>query len=180
MLCPGELGEEPHEPGDREIHSQLSQVKLIDDKVCPVLRHQGLGLCRETNTHDTLPLRVKVLGHVLFLPASIPTSTFFLLLAQVLSVTVASLGLLKGVTQTSSQSNAHSLHSAPPKSSSSILPPWSAETSRRTACSLTSGTGFLREVQGQARSPRDAPGGPEYSDCRRWRGPSREEFFVVL
>lgn len=56
MLCPGKLGEEPREPGDREIHSQLSQVKLIDDKVCPVLRHQGLGLCRETNTHDTLPL----------------------------------------------------------------------------------------------------------------------------
>lgn len=82
MLCPGELGEEPSESGYREIHSQLSQVKLIDDMVCPVLRDQGLGLCRETNTHGTLPLRVKVLGRVLFFPASIPTSTFFLLLAQ--------------------------------------------------------------------------------------------------
>lgn len=60
--------------------TQLSQFKLIDDMVCLVLRDQGLELCRETNTHDTLPLRVKVL----FLPASepdIPTSTFFLLLA---------------------------------------------------------------------------------------------------
>lgn len=67
-------------------------------------------------------------------------------------LTVASLGLVKGVTQTSSQSKAHSLDSTPPKSSSSIMPPWSAEISRRTACSSTSGTGFLREVQGQARS----------------------------
>lgn len=82
---PGELGEEETEPGHREIHSQFSQAKLIDDMLCPVLRDQGLGLCRETNTHDILPLRVKVLGCVLFLPASeldIPTSTFFLLLAQ--------------------------------------------------------------------------------------------------
>lgn len=45
---PGELGEEQTEPGHREIHSQLSEVKLIDDMVCPVLRNLGLGLCRET------------------------------------------------------------------------------------------------------------------------------------
>lgn len=148
--------------------------------VCPVLRDQGLGLCRETNTYDTLPLRVKV--WVVFYSSQhlFPPPHFSCSWLRVLSVTVASPGLLKGVTQTSSQSNVHSLHSTPPKSSSSILPPWSAETSRRTACSLTSGTGFLREVQGQARSLRDAPGGPECSDCRRWRGPSWEEFFVVL
>lgn len=81
---------------------------------------------------------------------------------KVLPLTVASLGLLKGVAQTSSQSNAHSLDSTPPKSSSSIMPPWSPDTSRRTACSSTSGTGFLREIQGQARSLREmlqeAPG----------------------
>lgn len=47
---PGELGEEQTAPGHGEIHSQFSQVKLIDDMICPVLRDQGLGLFRETNT----------------------------------------------------------------------------------------------------------------------------------
>lgn len=121
------------------------------------------GLRKETNTPDLLLLPVQVLGCVLLLPASepdVPTFPFFL--PKVLPLTVASLGLLKGIAQISSQSNAHSLDSTPPKSSSSIMPPWSPDTSRRTACSSTSGTGFLREVQGQARSLREmlqeAPG----------------------
>lgn len=109
------------------------------------------------------------------LSQTFPPPRFFLLLGQGPVTDCGFPGSARGRGGLHSQSNAHSLHSTPPKSSSSILPPSSAETSRRTACSPTSGTGFSREVQGQARSPRDAPGGPGYRDCRRWRGPSWEE-----
>lgn len=131
------------------------------------------------------PLRVKVRDHVLFLPASepdIPTSTFFLLLDQGPAIDRGFAGSAQGgytdfQPKQCSQSSLNStqiflLHPA--------RPPWSAETSRRTACSPTSGTVFWREVQGQARSQRDAPGGPGYRDGRRWRGLSWEEFSVVL
>lgn len=131
--------------------------------VCPALANQDFARKPILLTHFFCQSRFwAVFCSSQLLNQMFQPSLFSCSWPNVLPLIVASLCLLKGVAQTSSQSKAHGLDSTPPKTSSSIMPPWSAETSRRTACSSTSGTGFLRKVQGQARSLKEmlqeAPG----------------------
>lgn len=110
-----------------------------------------------------------VLGHILPLPASPEPPTHPYLLPNPGQASCHSLWLPKGISYIVFQPEQCSWSCLNSTQIFLLHPaPWSAATSKGTACSPASGAGFLREVQGQARSQRGMLGeglGPEI--CRR-------------
>lgn len=130
--------------------------------VCPVLANQDFARKPILRTYFFCQSRFwAVFCSSQLLNQMFQSSLFSCSWPKVPPLTVASLGLVKGVTQTSSQSKAHSLDSTPPKSSSSIMPPLECRDFQKNSLFFNIWNWFLERGSRASQVPgRDAPGGP--------------------